>query len=238
MADVPQAIAVDGDTYTVPGADTIEPLAVSVHYDGAGAGSTFLPCLSYYSQSGRLISRTYPQSVVAPGGSAEVSFIPFVPPASGASGVGGELAYAQVVENQGLGSNVWATTGVTPALAASTGLVATTGRVKLEAFLPSGQAIFGPGTNDLGFFLDFYMDGVSLTAGNYIAYADTNGAIDQVVFASVVKAEAYFTPSVGLHVFALYAFSQHAGQEMAIITGTGELGSGNPAPAFLRVSEA
>lgn len=86
MSAVPIPIAVDGDTYTVPGADTIEPLAVSVTYDGSGAGGDFLPCLTYYSQSGALISRTFPGSSVAAGSSAEVSFIPFVPPASGTGG--------------------------------------------------------------------------------------------------------------------------------------------------------
>lgn len=89
MSAVPQAITVNGATYTVPGADTIEPLAASVSYDGSGASGDFMPCLSIYSQDGHLISRTFPQASVAAGASAEVSFIPFVPPASGAAAGGG-----------------------------------------------------------------------------------------------------------------------------------------------------
>ncbi len=86
MADVPQAITVNGDTYTVPGADTIEALSASVTYDGTNASGAFKPCLSIYSQDGHLISRTFPSDAVAQGSSAEVSFIPFVPPASGGAG--------------------------------------------------------------------------------------------------------------------------------------------------------
>lgn len=77
MADVPQPFVVNGDTYTVPGADTIEPLAASVTFDGTGAASSFLPCLSFYSQSGNLLSRTFPPGVqVLAGASAEVSYLP------------------------------------------------------------------------------------------------------------------------------------------------------------------
>ena len=89
MPTVPVPITVNGNTYTVPGADTIEPLAASVSYDGTGAAGAFMPCLSIYSQDGHLISRTFPAASVAQGSSSEVSFIPFVPPASGSAGGGG-----------------------------------------------------------------------------------------------------------------------------------------------------
>ena len=86
MPTIPVPITVNGATYTVPGADTIEPLAASVSYDGTGAAGAFMPCLSIYSQDGHLISRTFPSASVAMGSSSEVSFIPFVPPASGGGG--------------------------------------------------------------------------------------------------------------------------------------------------------
>ena len=89
MSTVPITITVDGDTYTVPTTDTVEPLAASVTYDGSGAGGNFVPCLSFFSQSGQLLSRTFPSATVTAGDTVEVSFIPFVPPASGGEGGGG-----------------------------------------------------------------------------------------------------------------------------------------------------
>lgn len=51
--------------------------SVTALWDGAGASGAFLPALSMYSESGVLLSRTYPDGVtMAVGDTAEVTYIP------------------------------------------------------------------------------------------------------------------------------------------------------------------
>lgn len=65
------------DTYVVPGAVTVTPYAVSVTFDGTGAGGSFLPCLTFKTITGAVIARC-PASAVSAGGQAEVSWFPSV----------------------------------------------------------------------------------------------------------------------------------------------------------------
>lgn len=50
--------------------------SVTAEWDGAGASGTFLACLSLYSQSGQLLSRTFPAQTFAPGDDGEVTYAP------------------------------------------------------------------------------------------------------------------------------------------------------------------
>ncbi len=65
------------DTYVVPGAVIITPYAVSTIFDGSGASGSFLPCLTFKTQTGAVIARC-PAPEVASGDTAEVSWFPHV----------------------------------------------------------------------------------------------------------------------------------------------------------------
>lgn len=54
--------------------ETIELQSVAATYSGASAAEPFLPCLSLYSQDGKLIGRWFPPSTVGAGDSAVVTF--------------------------------------------------------------------------------------------------------------------------------------------------------------------
>lgn len=88
--DVQIADTSSGDAphdYTVPSsADFILKAAYGV-FDGTLASGNFLPTLEIVSDSGHTIARSVGQQVTA-GGSAEVSWVPFAPPASSGGGGG------------------------------------------------------------------------------------------------------------------------------------------------------
>lgn len=56
----------------------IELESVTAEWNGAGAAGSFLACLSLYSQSGILLSRTFPRTTLAPGDSGVVTYAPFL----------------------------------------------------------------------------------------------------------------------------------------------------------------
>lgn len=73
-------------TYDVPDAQVIGLVCANAVYDGAGAGGSWLPALELVSDSGHVIARAIPQTSVAAGGSAEVTFGPFLGPPGGGGG--------------------------------------------------------------------------------------------------------------------------------------------------------
>ena len=81
--------------YTVPGSAEVEPLSAFATFDGTGAASSFLPSIAFYSASGLLVARAFPDGqTVAAGGSADVSYFPGVAGAS--SSGGGITSWAQL----------------------------------------------------------------------------------------------------------------------------------------------
>jgi hypothetical protein len=64
-------------SYTVPSSLVVEPTAATATFDGSGASGTFLCALSFYAQSGELLSRVFPSQSVASGDTAQVSYAPF-----------------------------------------------------------------------------------------------------------------------------------------------------------------
>ncbi len=64
-------------TYTVPNAQSIGLLCANANFDGSGSATPYLPALEIVSDSGHIVSRTIGQQVAA-GGSAEVTFAPFL----------------------------------------------------------------------------------------------------------------------------------------------------------------
>lgn len=79
--------------YVLPAAVLIQPLTVRAVFDGASAGSGFLPTLQIISDAGLLVAQVPVSSQVASGGSADVTFAPFLRPSgtSGPSSVGWSL---------------------------------------------------------------------------------------------------------------------------------------------------
>lgn len=76
--------------YTVTGRGRLETTSATATFDGTAAASPFLAALSFYSQSGQLLSRVFPQTQVAAGDVATVSYAPF--PGGMTSGGGGSGA--------------------------------------------------------------------------------------------------------------------------------------------------
>jgi hypothetical protein len=71
--------------YVVPAAQEIVPLAVNAAFDGTSAAVTWYPALELISDSGHVVSRTFPEQTVAAGGSAWVTFAPFLRGAAAAA---------------------------------------------------------------------------------------------------------------------------------------------------------
>lgn len=72
-----QGTHADPFAYVVPASLEVVPTAATATFDGSGAGSPFLACLSFYAQSGELLSRVYPTLAIAAGEVSPVSYAPF-----------------------------------------------------------------------------------------------------------------------------------------------------------------
>jgi hypothetical protein len=75
-------------TYTVPPSFSFTLMGVRASFDGAGASGAFLPCVQLVSDSGQIMAQTIGSSV-ASGGSADVTFAPFLRGAEAAAGAAG-----------------------------------------------------------------------------------------------------------------------------------------------------
>lgn len=83
MASAPVLVSNEGavptpNGYTVPPGLDFIPDAVTAVFNGASAGGAFLACLSFYSQDGLLLARTFPETPLNAGDSAEVTYAPFL----------------------------------------------------------------------------------------------------------------------------------------------------------------
>jgi hypothetical protein len=78
--------------YEVPNATEIIPRAVSATFDGTAAGTAFLPAIEIVSDGGVVVARVATDTAVAAGGSAFVTFAPFLR-AAGASAAGGGIQF-------------------------------------------------------------------------------------------------------------------------------------------------
>jgi hypothetical protein len=70
--------------YTVPGTAVVTPLSAYAVFDGSGAAGDFVACLSFFSQTGELLSRV-PTSTVTAGDTANVTWAPFLRSAQAAT---------------------------------------------------------------------------------------------------------------------------------------------------------
>lgn len=74
-------------SYALGASETLEPTAIFAQFDGSAAASAFRPCVSYYTQDGKLFARAFPTDTVAAGGSANVAYFPGLSQSSRPSGL-------------------------------------------------------------------------------------------------------------------------------------------------------
>jgi hypothetical protein len=70
-------------TYEVPPGLRIRLASIVARFNGAAAGAAFLPCLALYSQDDRLMGRLHPDTELAAGDTAIVTYAPFSRPYRG-----------------------------------------------------------------------------------------------------------------------------------------------------------
>jgi hypothetical protein len=75
-------------SYTVPNATEILPRAVFATFNGAGAAGAFLPTVQIVSDGGVVVASVSTDAAVAAGGSASVTFAPFLRAAAAGGGSG------------------------------------------------------------------------------------------------------------------------------------------------------
>lgn len=63
-------------TYRLAVADELTPSGIFAHFDGSAAATAYLPCVTYYTQDGKVFARAFPDQSVAAGASADVSWFP------------------------------------------------------------------------------------------------------------------------------------------------------------------
>lgn len=86
-ADVPIALPVGNAPleYQVPNATEVVPKAVNAVFDGTSASGSFVPTVEFVSDGGIVVARVPCSTTVAAGGSAEVTFAPFLRPDNAAT---------------------------------------------------------------------------------------------------------------------------------------------------------
>jgi hypothetical protein len=62
--------------YEVPASLEVQPYTATAFFDGSGAAGAFYPTISIYSQSGALLARVFPNTSIAEGDSATVTWVP------------------------------------------------------------------------------------------------------------------------------------------------------------------
>jgi hypothetical protein len=82
-------------TYKLAPSEAFIPESVTATFDGTGAGGSFFPTLSVYSQDGKLLARC-PATSIAAGDSAEVTFAPLLRAAQAAAAASAGLSVASI----------------------------------------------------------------------------------------------------------------------------------------------
>jgi len=89
--------------YIIPGTLELVVQAIVARFNGAAAAGSFLPCLSVYTQDGRLVARVRPDQELAVGDTGVVTFAPFLRRATG-GGLGHPRAVVTRVTTQSIAS--------------------------------------------------------------------------------------------------------------------------------------
>lgn len=158
-------------TYTVSNAELIRPLAINATFDGTSAVSTFVPTVEIVSPGGIVIARV-PADGVAAGGSAEVTFAPFLGSRSGSGGGDQDWALA----GTGTQTNLAAGSGVVSVFELNTNAPAIFEVVDLgvsTTFVDANDAIF---QQDRWGFNAFQVRNAALDTQNADAWSVPGGA--------------------------------------------------------------
>lgn len=83
-------------TFVLPAGLDLVLQSVVARWDGAAAAGTFKPCLSAYSQDGRLMGRFFPPSDLAVGDTGVVTYAPFLRAEAPSPAAGAVISYARV----------------------------------------------------------------------------------------------------------------------------------------------
>jgi hypothetical protein len=82
------------NAYTLPPNLAFKPTAVTALFDGSASADAFLACLSFYSSSGQLLARQFPDASVGAGEVVEATYAPFLRAAGGGDGAVGSSMWA------------------------------------------------------------------------------------------------------------------------------------------------
>lgn len=93
-----EEVAAGSKGYTLPPNLAFRPTAVTALFDGSGSGSAFLAALSFYSSSGQLLARQFPESSIGAGESVEATFAPFLDRAGGGNSQVGKSTWISGID--------------------------------------------------------------------------------------------------------------------------------------------
>ncbi len=239
MAEVPPFLWADSGTFTsphtyeVPGSGEVQPYTATATYVNA-SGQAILPALRIKSDSGNLLTLTFPVGqTIADGASSEVTF---VPPFGSAQGSGGSVN--PIVANQLDYVEITSAVTVLPANTFSNQktIIASNSlnfdgatRVRIEVFTPT----FDVDTSN-NFILELWDNSTDLGR-----LGQLNVSPSPNDFGSPLYLATYYTPSVGAHTFTIKGWTATAVGFETFTAGPGGLGGGgnpNYLPGWLRIS--
>lgn len=232
--NVAQAAEATPVAYTVPGSAEVEPLSAFAHFDGTGAAGSFRPTLTFYSAAGLILARVFPGDTVVAGGTADVTFAPFLGNDAAASG-GGSGPVDFVDFNPVTGQlQITSNNPAVPTDVVASGAVTLDGTqtAVIEFFAAAwdvdqrGKAVAG--ANLLELYRDATAIGIvgdeSISAGGYINMQ--------------LYTKSYDTPAAGTYVYSVKAYQQPGGgaQGNSFIYATNTTTPHATRPGYLSVS--
>jgi hypothetical protein len=190
---------------------TIEPrvLAAFAHFDGTAAASAFLPSLAFYGPAGVLLGRVFPQQVAA-GGTADVTFAPFLRSAFASGGVFPPGTTLDYVEAPAGTLNITATSAATADSWIVGNPITLDGatRIQIEVWIALA-------TTDHDVVAELYMDGTDVSR-----LCQTGATPAGTVFVSMsLYGTAHLTPAAGTHTFEVRAWKD-AGSTSSFLSPT------------------
>lgn len=222
--------------FTVPGNGQIQPKAIFATYDGSGAAASFLPALEVISDGGETVG-IYPSAAsVAAGGSADVSWFPWL--GAAAAGVVTPLPILDLADFAPAGGKVTITSTdpANPTTIVTGNPVTYDGVTQvLVLFYASGLDIDQRGQTGLAASLLELYDGS--TALGIINDVNCNPNLYWITSCFVA---AFDTPSAGTHTYAIKGYLQVTGGSLGAsrVYGTGIATPHATRPGFLAVLKA
>lgn len=225
--------------YELTGGEAFTPEAVTAVFDGTAAAGPFRPCLSIYAQSGELLSRTFPDTAVAAGGEARVTFAPFLRTAAGVASAGTGVPPASALDDYVFRFTNLDVTGIgfsngTTLIQGNPVSLDGTTRVKVEAYVPLVEIGNNPPNNQaIGFEL---YDDTTDKGTIAVVEANTKFGATPLQIGTPIKTEIILTPTAGIHTYAIKVWKNVAGGTCTCFASTFVDGTGNFGPAWYRLT--